>query len=101
MISDVKEKTLMPIIRCKIKPDSIIYSDHFTSYNALDVSEFKHHRIIQRNSRKKKITSTASKIFGVKTSDIYENSTAYRNTNSTCSSKDVNFVSIMARRNSY
>jgi len=45
MISDVKEKTLMPIIRSKIKPDSIIYSDNFRSYNALDVSEFKHLRI--------------------------------------------------------
>jgi transposase len=45
MISDVKEKTLLPIIRSKIKPDSIIYSDHFCSYNALDVSEFKHLRI--------------------------------------------------------
>ena len=45
MISDVKEKTLMPIIRCNIRPDSIIYSDHFKSYNALDVSEFKHLRI--------------------------------------------------------
>ena len=45
MISDVKEKTLMPIIRCKIRPDSIIYSDCFRSYNALDVSEFKHLRI--------------------------------------------------------
>ena len=45
MISDVKEKTLMPIIRCTIRPDSIIYSDSFRSYNALDVSEFKHLRI--------------------------------------------------------
>jgi len=45
MISDVKEKTLMPIIRCKIRPDSIIYADNFKSYNTLDVSEFKHLRI--------------------------------------------------------
>ena len=45
IISDVREKTLMPIIRCKIKPDSIIYTDNFKSYNALDVSEFKHFRI--------------------------------------------------------
>jgi len=45
MISDVREKTLMPIIRCKIRPDSIIYTDSFKSYNALDVSEFKHWRI--------------------------------------------------------
>jgi len=44
-ISDVRKKTLMPIIRRKIKPDSIIYTDHFKFYNALDVSEFKHLRI--------------------------------------------------------
>ncbi|MBK2346520.1 IS1595 family transposase, partial [Francisella tularensis subsp. novicida] len=27
------------------KPDSIVYTDTFRSYNALDVSEFKHYRI--------------------------------------------------------
>ena len=45
VIPDAKAKTLMPIIRDKIKPDSIIYSDTFPTYNALDVSEFKHYRI--------------------------------------------------------
>lgn len=35
----------MPIIRQKIKPDSIVYTDSYRSYNALDVSEFKHYRI--------------------------------------------------------
>ena len=35
----------MPIIRAKIKPDSIVYTDTFYSYNALDVSEFHHVRI--------------------------------------------------------
>jgi len=45
IIADVKSATLMPIIRNKVKPDSIIYTDTFRSYNALDVSEFKHHRI--------------------------------------------------------
>ncbi|WP_076730827.1 IS1595 family transposase [Francisella tularensis] len=29
----------------KVKPDSIVYTDTFRSYNALDVSEFKHYRI--------------------------------------------------------
>ena len=29
----------------KIKPDSIVYTDCYGSYNALDVSEFKHYRI--------------------------------------------------------
>jgi len=37
----------MPIIRCKIRPDSIVYTDCWRSYNGLDVSEFKHYRINQ------------------------------------------------------
>lgn len=45
MIPDAKTKTLMPIIRDKVKPDSIVYSDCWRGYNALDVSEFKHYRI--------------------------------------------------------
>ena len=45
VISDTKSATLMPIIREKIKPDSIVYTDCYRSYNALDVSEFKHYRI--------------------------------------------------------
>jgi transposase len=35
----------MPIIRRKIRADSVVYTDGFGAYNALDVSEFKHHRI--------------------------------------------------------
>jgi transposase len=45
IIPDSKSNTLMPIIRSKVKPDSIIYTDTFKSYNAIDVSEFKHLRI--------------------------------------------------------
>ena len=45
MIEDAKTDTLMPIIRNKIQPDSIVYTDCFRSYNALDVSEFHHFRI--------------------------------------------------------
>jgi len=45
VIQDTKSSTLMPIIREKIKPDSIVYTDCYRSYNALDVSEFKHYRI--------------------------------------------------------
>jgi transposase len=45
IIEDAKSTTLMPIIRDKIMPDSIVYTDCFKSYNALDVSEFKHFRI--------------------------------------------------------
>ena len=35
----------MPIIRQKIKPDSIVYTDCWRGYDVLDVSEFKHYRI--------------------------------------------------------
>lgn len=45
IIPDAKTDTLMPIIRQQVKPDSIVYTDTWRSYNALDVSEFKHYRI--------------------------------------------------------
>lgn len=35
----------MPIIEQMIVPDSIVDTDHFPSYNALDVSAFRHLRI--------------------------------------------------------
>ena len=45
VVKDTKTDTLMPIITSKIKPDSIVYTDCYKSYNALDVSDFKHFRI--------------------------------------------------------
>ena len=45
LIPDAKSKTLMPIITEKVKPDSVVYTDTFRSYNALDVSDFHHMRI--------------------------------------------------------
>jgi transposase len=45
IINDAKSSTLMPIIKEKILPDSIVYTDTFKSYKALDVSGFKHERI--------------------------------------------------------
>jgi len=45
MIPDASSATLMPIIRRKVLPDSIVYTDYWTAYNALDVSEFRHERI--------------------------------------------------------
>ena len=35
----------MPIIQVHVKVDSVVYTDTFRSYDALDVSEFKHYRI--------------------------------------------------------
>ena len=45
VIANVKSETLLPIIREKVVPDSIVYTDTFRSYNVLDVSEFRHYRI--------------------------------------------------------
>jgi transposase len=45
IVLDTKTKSLMPIMRCRVEPDSIVYTDCWRSYNALDVSEFKHYRI--------------------------------------------------------
>ena len=45
IVQDTKSTTLIPVITRKLAPDSIVYSDSYRSYNALDVSEFHHHRI--------------------------------------------------------
>lgn len=50
VIPDAKTETLLPIIRNHVVPDSIVYTDYFRSYNALDISEFKHFRINHRET---------------------------------------------------
>ena len=45
IIPDAKSQTLISIIREKVQPDSIVYSDCWKAYSALDISEFKHYRI--------------------------------------------------------
>ena len=45
LIPNAKSKTLMPIIRERVRPDSIVYTDSFRAYDTLDVSEFRHRRV--------------------------------------------------------
>lgn len=45
VVKDTKQDTLLPIITSKIKPDSVVYTDTYPSYNALNVNDFKHFRI--------------------------------------------------------
>jgi transposase len=45
VIANAKATTLLPILKKRIVPDSIVYSDSLPSYNALDVSGFRHLRI--------------------------------------------------------
>jgi len=45
VVDNVRTTTLMPVIQRKIAPDSVVYTDSFGSYDALDVSQFHHVRI--------------------------------------------------------
>ena len=45
VIPDARSDTLMNIMQHRIVPDSIVYTDAWRSYNALDVSDFRHYRI--------------------------------------------------------
>jgi len=45
IVPDASTATLLPIIGEKVEPDSIVYTDTFKAYNALDVSDFHHMRI--------------------------------------------------------
>ena len=45
IIPNAKTETILPIIEEKVTPDSIVYTDTFKAYYALDVSDFHHMRI--------------------------------------------------------
>ena len=45
MVDNAKSETLLPVIKKKIMPDSIVYTDSLSSYDKLDVSGFIHYRI--------------------------------------------------------
>lgn len=85
-VSNVKRKTLLPIIQQKIKPDSVVYTDGHTAYNALDVSEFTHFRInhsrefVHNRNHINGIENFHPKgTSGLKPKDTYENITVYQN----------------------
>ena len=44
-IPNARAETLIPIIKSKIRADSIVYTDSFRAYDVLDVSDFHHVRI--------------------------------------------------------
>ena len=44
VVPDTKSATLMSIITRKIAPDSVVYTDCYRSYNALDIADFYHQR---------------------------------------------------------
>jgi transposase len=62
MIPNARAKTLMPIIRAKIRPDSIVYSDGFGSYDILAVAGFRHRRV---HHHKTFVTASGHHINGI------------------------------------
>ena len=47
---DTRAATLAGIIRDCVKPDSVVYTDAYRSYDTLDVSEFRHRRINHKHA---------------------------------------------------
>jgi len=45
VIPDASSQTLIPIITNKIRPDSVVYTDSWRAYDAIDVTQFHHFRI--------------------------------------------------------
>ena len=45
VVDNARTATLMPVIQRKVAPDSVVYTDSFSSYDALDVSQFHHVRV--------------------------------------------------------
>jgi transposase len=45
MIADCRRDTLLPIIRRKVAPEGVVYSDTFASYDTLSVEGYEHVRI--------------------------------------------------------
>ena len=45
VIPNAASSTLLPIIKQRIKPDSVVYTDSFAAYNVLDAEGLKHLRI--------------------------------------------------------
>lgn len=44
-VPNTQTVTLLPIIREQVRPDSIVYTDCYRSYDVLDASKFSHYRI--------------------------------------------------------
>ncbi|EKY08391.1 hypothetical protein HMPREF9120_00789 [Neisseria sp. oral taxon 020 str. F0370] len=76
VVDNAKSETLLPVIKRKIMPDSIVYTDSLSSYDKLDVSGFIHYRINHsKNLPTARTTLTALRIFGIRQNASYANTT--------------------------
>ncbi|SUT92245.1 Transposase and inactivated derivatives [[Actinobacillus] rossii] len=71
-VPNTQSATLLPIIHEQVKPDSIVYTDFYRSYDVLDVSEFSHFRINHSTHfAEKQNHINGIENFGVKQNVIY------------------------------
>ena len=86
VVDNTKSDTLMPVIKQKIMPDSIVYTDSLSSYNKLDVSGFTiTASTIPRNLPTVRTISTALRTFGIRQNASYVNITESIANRSRCS----------------
>jgi transposase len=45
MIGDTRRETVLPIIKRKVAPDSVVYSDTYAVYDTLSVEGYRHWRV--------------------------------------------------------
>ena len=77
-VPNIQTATLFPIIREQVKPDSIVYTDCYRSYDVLDVSEFSHFvSITARILLNDKTILMELRTFGTKQNVIYASLTAF------------------------
>ena len=89
IIPDARTETLLPIIKEQVEPDSIVYTDTFSAYNALDINGFHHHRI-----------NHSQKFFGIRPKGTCVALTVSSLNTFTGSSRNANGVSMEAIINS-
>ena len=68
IVPDVKRETLMKIIRTKVIPESLVYTDSWKSYDGLVLDGYKHFRI---NHSKKFVKGKKNHINGIESFWIY------------------------------
>ena len=77
-VPNTQTATLLPITREQVKPDSIVYTDCYRSYDVLDVSGFSHFRINHSTHFAERQTiSIELRTFGTKQNVIYASLTAF------------------------
>ncbi len=61
-VADATSQTLLTALKTRVKADSVVYTDSLASYNILDVSGFKHHRV---NHNRSFVTRRGNHINGI------------------------------------